>query len=66
MKRGHREQILAEGLARIASNLGRGSFHPSDEDPLRVEAAKALKEAGYKYMENPDGWRRDGKLVIPM
>lgn len=66
MRRGHREQILAEALARIASNLGRGSLHPSPADPLRAEASKALKEAGYKYMENPDGWRKNGKLVIPM
>lgn len=70
MKRGEGEQILAEALARVASNLGRGSLRPSEFDegsrPLRVEASEALKEAGYEYMENPDGWRKDGKLVIPM
>ena len=55
-----REKILVEGLARIASNLGRGSFRPSEKDnaerPLRIKASETLHKAGYRYQENPDGW----------
>ena len=60
-----REKILVEGLARIASNLGRGSFRPSEIDnakrPLRIEASETLHKAGYLYQENPDGWILKGQ-----
>lgn len=65
-----RLQICRVALAHIASNLGRGTIIPSSFDngsrPLRTKATEALKEAGYVYKENPDGWYQDDTLVIPM
>lgn len=62
--------IMQKALANIASNLGRGTIVPSGFDngsrPLRTEATQALRQAGYVYMENPDGWYEGSKLVIPM
>ena len=62
--------ILGKALAHIASNLGRGTIVPSGFDngsrPLRIKATEALKEAGYTFKENPDGWYEGDKLVIPM
>jgi len=62
---------LVSGLARIASDLGRGGFVGSDMDkgsrPLRVEATECLKAAGLVYLEYPvvqdDGWYRGDEMV---
>jgi len=61
-----REQLLAQGLADIASNFGCGTFSSSlsfkVEQEFRDFASKTLKEAGYIYCEYPavppdaDGW----------
>jgi hypothetical protein len=65
-----RERILREALADIANNLGRGTMVPSSFDngsrPLRVRATETLKQVGYIYKENPDGWYEGNKLIIPM
>jgi len=63
--------ILASGMAKIASNLGRGGMVGSQSDngsrPLRVAATECLKKAGLVYHEYPsmpdDGWYRGDKLV---
>lgn len=50
-------QILTSGLARIASNLGRGGVVGGQMDkgsrPLRVEATKTLQASGLVYREYP-------------
>ena len=68
-----REKMLVDGLARIASNLGNGSFRPSKEadieDRFRVEATETLHKAGYTYHEYPevppdkDGWFSKDQLL---
>ena len=63
--------ILANGLAKIASNLGRGGVVGSQSDngsrPLRIAASETLKQAGMRYMEYPaveeDGWYKDGVRI---
>ena len=62
---------LVSGLARIASNLGRGGVvgGPMDKGsrPLRIEATECLKSAGLVYREYPsvsdDGWYLDDELI---
>ena len=60
MKAKEREEILIKGLAEIASNLGEGGFTASERyqarTPLRRKASETLRNAGYHYQENPDGW----------
>lgn len=61
-----REQILVNGLARMASNFGEGSFSSSPDfetqQRFRTAASGTLREAGYVYKEYPevppdgDGW----------
>ncbi len=65
-----REKIYLSALSNIASNLGSGSLVGSDEDkgsrPLRVHASQALKQAGFHYQENPDGWVNEtDKIFYP-
>ncbi len=60
-----KERLFVNGLAEIASNLGRGSIIPSVADTasrlLRVKATEILHTCGYQYYEcvgknNIDGW----------
>ena len=63
--------VLVNGLASIASNLGRGGVIGSLSDagsrPLRIAASKTLALAGMRYMEYPsveeDGWYKDGVRI---
>jgi len=63
--------VLVSGLARIASNLGRGGLVGGDQDkgsrPLRVAATECLKSTGLVYREYPsvpdDGWYLGDELI---